>query len=133
MLKTKQQYDSSCLLDRDCLKYIYMPLLEKELESFADEWNSHRIRKQKEQLRPNGVPEDLYKFPELCGGTDMGYAVNEKDLRSIAEEKGVGVPLPDYISQEFRAAADAELSDYFDTITEENAHKAYMFLRYIFN
>ena len=52
---------------RLCLRYVYMPLLRKELAWFIKEHNSHRIRKQKDRKTPQGVPEDLYAFPEDHG------------------------------------------------------------------
>ncbi|XP_077869374.1 uncharacterized protein LOC144360579 [Saccoglossus kowalevskii] len=110
-----------------------MPILEEELSEFADEWNSHRIRKQRNQLRPNGVPEDLYSFPELVGVRDMGYSVSDTDLESVAEEMGVGTGLPDYLSAEFREAADNEISGEFNIINVNNAKAAYVFLRNTFN
>nr|XP_006811431.1 PREDICTED: uncharacterized protein LOC100373500 [Saccoglossus kowalevskii] len=106
-----------------------MPLLEDELNCFADEWNSHRIRKQKEQLRPNGVPEDLYQFPELSGAREMGWQVSTEDLESFAKEKNVAAPLPDYISPAFRKAADDEL---IDDININNARQTYIYFRHIF-
>lgn len=44
-----------------------MPLLRKELQQFVEEHNSHRIRKQRGKKTPQGIPEDLYNFPELKG------------------------------------------------------------------
>jgi len=45
-----------------------MPLLQREMEEMKDDWNQHRIRLQKKTDRPNGVPNDLYDFPEEKGG-----------------------------------------------------------------
>ena len=45
-----------------------MPLLQREMEEIKDGWNQHRIRLQKKTGRPNGVPSDLYDFPDEKGG-----------------------------------------------------------------
>ena len=45
-----------------------MPLLQREMEEIIDDWNQHKIRLQKKTDRPNGVPNDLYDFPEEKGG-----------------------------------------------------------------
>jgi len=45
-----------------------MPLLQREMEEIKDDWNQHRIRLQKKTDRPNGVPNDLYDFPDEKGG-----------------------------------------------------------------
>lgn len=44
-----------------------MPILEEELRNIKEDWNGHRIRLQKRTDRPNGVPNELYDFPELKG------------------------------------------------------------------
>ena len=44
-----------------------MPLIRNELTWFVTAYNSHRIRKQKDRKTPQGVPEDLYAFPEQFG------------------------------------------------------------------
>ena len=46
---------------------MYMPLLRKELREFVEEHNAHRIRKQRGKKTPQGIPEDVYSFPELKG------------------------------------------------------------------
>ena len=52
---------------RHCFLHVYLPLLQNELNDFKEQHNSHRIRKQKDRRVPNGVPDDLYLFPEIHG------------------------------------------------------------------
>jgi hypothetical protein len=49
------------------LAYIYIPVIQKELDVFQRIWNSHRIRKQKEARLPKGIPDHVYSFPEKYG------------------------------------------------------------------
>ena len=56
-----------CEINRVSLQYVYMPLLRQELTGFVEEHNAHRIRKQHGKKTPQGIPEDLYSFPELKG------------------------------------------------------------------
>lgn len=49
------------------LLYVYIPLLETELADLKMAYNSHKIRKQKGKLRPDGCPDDMYRFPERFG------------------------------------------------------------------
>ena len=44
-----------------------MPLLELELLNILQDWNNHKIRFQKKTDRPDGIPNELYDFPELKG------------------------------------------------------------------
>ena len=37
------------------------------MSEFVEEHNSHRIRKQRDRLTPQGIPEDLYQFPNQYG------------------------------------------------------------------
>ena len=49
------------------LLYIFIPLLERELPDLKIAYNAHKIRKQKGKLRPDGIPDDMYYFPERFG------------------------------------------------------------------
>lgn len=63
----QHSFNTYHIVIRACLQYVYMPLLRKELQEFVEEHNSHRIRKQRGKKTPQGIPEDLYNFPELKG------------------------------------------------------------------
>lgn len=54
-------------MSRDSVKYAFGPLIQKQLNEFIQEWNSHNIRKSKMAEAPAGVPNVLYNFPELKG------------------------------------------------------------------
>ena len=42
-----------------------IPVVQKELDTFKENiWNCHRIRCQKEQVLPNGVPNHIHSFPD---------------------------------------------------------------------
>ena len=55
-----------CVL-RQCLTYVCVPPLSKELEEFRHWWNTHVIRKNNQADLPSGVPNELYEFPSLHG------------------------------------------------------------------
>jgi len=44
-----------------------MPLLQRELVNIKNDWNQHKIKLQKKTDRPNGIPDELYDFPEEKG------------------------------------------------------------------
>ena len=52
-------------LHRDCLRYSFMDLIQKELDCVAHEWNIHRIRPSSES--PGGIPDILYYLPQEEG------------------------------------------------------------------
>ena len=52
---------------RNCLAYVMLPPLRRELNEFKDNWNNHLIRKNKLADCPAGVPNELYDYPSLKG------------------------------------------------------------------
>uniref|UniRef100_T1IL45 Integrase core domain-containing protein n=1 Tax=Strigamia maritima TaxID=126957 RepID=T1IL45_STRMM len=59
-------YDENASNCRVLLAALYIPIIQKDLDSFKNNWNVHRIRKQK-IYRPCGVVRLLYEFPEQYG------------------------------------------------------------------
>ena len=57
---------------RDMLAFVYIPVIQKELDTFQGIWNSHRIRKQKDARLPKGIPNHVYNFPESYGAEECG-------------------------------------------------------------
>lgn len=113
------------LLHRACLQYVYMPLLRKELQEFVEEHNSHRIRKQRGKKTPQGIPEDLYNFPELKGFKQAGFVPEADDLLYLGQEQDLYREIPQFLTAEFRQCADS----FFDIgITKANAQDAYVAL-----
>ena len=88
LLNTKE-YDPHNALDRQLLAYIYIPMFQRECNTFVDLWNSHRIRAQNNLLLPTGVPNHMFDFPEQYGGCTKGYSLQKNDLREVAEMSGV--------------------------------------------
>lgn len=55
------------------LAYIMIPILQAELNTFKDViWNCHRIRYQKDQVLPDGVPNHIYTVPEVHDLVECG-------------------------------------------------------------
>lgn len=57
---------------RSLLAFVFVPVVQKEMDNFVGAWNSHRVRKQKEAQVPKGIPDHLYAFPENYGAEDCG-------------------------------------------------------------
>ena len=62
----KPYYNSNISISRVLMAFVYIPLIQAELDSFKSNWNTHRIRKQ-DIYRPCGVPNYLYEFPDQNG------------------------------------------------------------------
>ncbi|KAJ7021426.1 hypothetical protein C8F04DRAFT_1241391 [Mycena alexandri] len=71
--------------------WIFVPLLQAELEEFRIWWNHHRVRPQKEKNMPSGhVPADAFDHPQNFGGLDCLIEVPQTavdDLRSMMTEE----------------------------------------------
>ena len=55
------------------LAFIYIPIVQKEMETFRDTiWNNHRVRCQKDAQMPKGIPTLLFSSPECYDAEDCG-------------------------------------------------------------
>jgi hypothetical protein len=52
---------------RDCLKFCFMHLIQEDLFKISLEWNSHRIRRNRNSSLPDGHPDELFYMPQLHG------------------------------------------------------------------
>ena len=55
----------------EAVRFVFGPLIQKELDQFTTEWNNHRVRHSKMAEVPNGVPDVLYSLPCLHGKLSM--------------------------------------------------------------
>ncbi|KAJ6525586.1 hypothetical protein B0H10DRAFT_1864030 [Mycena sp. CBHHK59/15] len=70
--------------------WIFIPLLQAQLEEFRLWWNHHRVRTQKDKNMPSGhVPSDAFDHPQNFGGLDCRIPVPKAavdDLREMVTE-----------------------------------------------
>lgn len=55
-------------LQKDCLWFCFAELLQEDLNAVKQHWNTHRIRKSRNDTIPAGVPDVLYYLLEGRGG-----------------------------------------------------------------
>ena len=53
--------------DRNILAFIYIPIVQREVNIFIELWNNSRTRFQKNTLMPDGIPSFIYTNPEEYG------------------------------------------------------------------
>ena len=70
----------------ECLRFCFIPLLQKELNRVAQHWNLHKIRPSLNQESPPGRPDVLYFLPELNGVNSYLKSVDDDDELLVAEE-----------------------------------------------
>lgn len=109
---------------RMCFYYVFVDLIEQDLESFVFWWNHHRIRRTTNTECPAGVPDDLFDLPDMTGsvicycvdlsaksdynslsGTQDYLCAVDPDLWANAYEDWA-VAQPSFYSRDFLTAVD---------------------------
>jgi len=67
-------------------EFCFMHIIQKELQDFVTDWNSHRIRKTITSGCPGGIPNELYDLPHLEGFSNHMRAVNEEEVETLFTE-----------------------------------------------
>lgn len=115
---------------RDMLTYIYIPVIQKQLDIFRTTiWNHKPGREQKDKALPTGVPDLLYKNPEEYNGFECGSTFSDEILITIAAETSVLEGDSDYISEEQRNQFETVIPD-TSIIEAKDAAKAYIYLKH---
>jgi hypothetical protein len=83
-IRSKGLFDGSNLLHVDCIRYCFMPIIQKEFEQIAVEWNNHRIRKSHNAEAPAGIPDILYYAPEGEGVARHRVHVSAEQLEAAS-------------------------------------------------
>eukprot|EP00794_Sanderia_malayensis_P013130 gene13130-14481_t len=97
-LLQSKKYDPHDEVHRQLPFYVFKPVIQQECEQFVENWNCHRIRRQKIEL-PTGIPDHLFAFRESYGGRKCGTNVTPDGLREVAEMSGVLKAPPDISDQ----------------------------------
>lgn len=75
-------FTSSDLVLVDCIRFCFMPLIRKELQTVRDEWNSHIISKSRNS-GPRGRPDVMYYLPHLYHSTDCLINVDADEIEQF--------------------------------------------------
>lgn len=60
-------YDPENESDRNILAYIYIPIVQREIDLFVELWNNSRGRLQRDTLMPDSIPNVIHNCPEEYG------------------------------------------------------------------
>ena len=78
-------YRDDDVVQTECLKFCFTPVIRDELHKVAVLWNLHKIRPSTNAESPSGRPDMLYFAPEVTGGEDLKEPVDLEDV-DVAEE-----------------------------------------------
>ena len=68
----------------ECIRFCYMGLLQKELDTIRLLWNTHRIRLSRNPFSPAGKPDVMFHMPEVYEVTDHLKPVDEDDIDALS-------------------------------------------------
>lgn len=92
---------------RELSNWIWFPLVQRELDKFAEYQNNHRIRKQKGKTLPSGsTPNEFYRRPDRWGGESCLIPIDDRILDQLLEGCEEGRRLMRYVSEDFEEIAN---------------------------
>ena len=72
-------YDREDDNDRSMMAYVYIPLIQREMDTFMELWNSSRCRLQKNTLMPDGIP--MITLQRTSGGNVVKFYPTQRAFR----------------------------------------------------
>ncbi|XP_049926248.1 uncharacterized protein LOC126406111 isoform X1 [Epinephelus moara] len=71
-------HEHKCLL-----RYVFLDVLQKELDDYKQLWNNHTIRPVRQSRCPSGKPEAMYHLAHRFGGRECGFPVPQEALHQF--------------------------------------------------
>lgn len=129
MLLEQGHYDPSNQTDRHLLAFIFIPVIQKEMDIFRETvWNAHRVRSQKDAATPKGIPYHLYSFPDQYNADECGLRLTQEALDEVAKLSGVMSVGDDYLPKSVREECERIVPN-IDGVKPTEAADAYLFLK----
>lgn len=66
-MQNNNLFDDTSVVHQDSLRLCFMHIVQDDLNSVREEWNSHLIRPSKGSCSPSGHPDELYSLPHILG------------------------------------------------------------------
>ena len=82
-------YDREDENDRKIQAYVFIPIVQREIDLFVELWNNSQTRLQRNTLMLDGIPNVIYDSPEQYGLEDKGWNLCREELAEAAEASGV--------------------------------------------
>nr|XP_055036971.1 uncharacterized protein LOC129424369 [Misgurnus anguillicaudatus] len=73
-------HEHKCLL-----RYVFLGVLQKELDEYRELWNNHTIRPVRQSRCPSGKPEAMYHLPHRFNARDCGFPVSQEVLQEFED------------------------------------------------
>ena len=106
-LEQRKVIDLTSELSRECLWYVFSPIIQNELDNVVEHWNTHYIRKSRTN-ELGGRPYSLFHLPSNYGANDMSLDVPEAQVN--------------YVNAEIiHNVYDNEYTEYFDYVIQHES------------
>lgn len=105
----------------ECIRFCFLPIIQRHLDDFKEVWNTHRIRAQRRDDLPCGIPDVMYYQPLIYGQLDMSLPLPCEDIALDDILEMYTDPIPQRgTTEEFRqlvAHVTGQSIENFDVIT----------------
>ena len=71
-------------LQMECLWFCFSSLIQRDLDTVKDHWNTHLIRRSRHET-VSGRPDELFYLPELHSAQDFKHPVSEEQCHYVLE------------------------------------------------
>ncbi|KAK3097954.1 hypothetical protein FSP39_014819 [Pinctada imbricata] len=122
-------YYSGDFLDQHLIRFCFLNMIQSELNTVAETWNGHRIRKTKNQRTPSGRPFVLYSLPELCGANNYLHSIEEMKIEVCKTECMLKPEIPCDEDVYNLCCLEMEENGWDNPVNPEDAIELYFFLR----
>ncbi|KAJ6474357.1 hypothetical protein C8R45DRAFT_835079 [Mycena sanguinolenta] len=76
-------YNPDILLEALVFRYVFIPWLQQELDSYRDRINNTAKRADRNKILPHGVPNDMYEHPNDYGVLDFKIKVRQDAIDTV--------------------------------------------------
>ncbi|XP_065890187.1 uncharacterized protein [Dysidea avara] len=134
-LQSEGLYDNTKTIHRYTLTFVFGELLQKDLNKFVAEWNSHPIRKNRHARSSHGCPDDIYDMPVLHGVQDQLQDFDANLWAQCMLHESVSPPR--FYPDDFKTSASTILYNGLglnpNAITHYNCRNVYLKLVHLIN
>lgn len=107
----QEGFDTRVYNDQDALEkyiflYVWLPLVQKELDHYARQVNTHNRQKSKSGQLPTVAPNICYTNPEAYGATRCSFEVPESIMVSLLSDYSLDDSLDSYLPSYMKRACD---------------------------
>ena len=79
-------FDSSLKYHKECLRFCFMEIIQKDFNETPRRLNNHRIRYKQNSECPTDRPDILYFTPKLFSGRNCGYEISTFHIDTAKEQ-----------------------------------------------